>query len=516
MYAHNRIVLQLISLLKQYGIRRIVVSPGCRHMPLVNSLERDPYFIMYSVVDERSAGFFAIGLIQRTGEPVAVACTSGTACQNLGSSVAEAFYQKLPLLVLSGDRLPALLNQGEDLMYDQASSFCSITKYHTRLPYIQSDIDEWHCNRLINEGLIELTCHGKGPVHIDFPIVECFNVPYDVETLPVARKITWHSHSLPESDWESFSEKLRGKKVAIVWGQSVDANERMKRAVDTFCSVYDAVILTDIISNCHCKNAITNSFVLLSCMNWDDRSQLSPDIIISVGGTYFFINSMIQYAQEFQSEHWQVGNETKVCDPFHNLREVFEMDEVDFFERMSECSAFQNVGNYAESWKMMSLIPSNPLKPNSNEAYSIGRLLVNLPSCSSLQLANSMSIRFANFFPIDPSVIVNCNRGISGIDGSLSTMVGFSSGYDGGPSFYITGDLSFLYDMNALSIRHLRKGGLRILMINNCGGAVLWAKTESMVDGRFPINCAAGNNVNVQPWVESCGFQYLQAHPKKK
>lgn len=513
MYANNKMILQLISLLKQFGIRKVVVSPGCRHIPFVHSLEYDNDFELYTVVDERSAAFFALGLIQQSGEPVAVTCTSGTACQNYGSAVVEAYYQHLPLLVLSGDRLDALLNQNEDQMYDQVNSFRHCTKYQTKLPYIQSELDEWHCNRLINEALIELTALGRGPVHISFPIVDHFKVSYDAE-LPTARKIDWHAHELSDEAWTMIAERLKGKKVAIVWGQSVVQDDKLKLAVEDFCQTFDAIILTDKITNCHYRNTIQNTWVLLSYMNNEDKLQLAPDLIIKVGGTNFFNMDMKQFAMQIGCTHWQVGEFAHVCDEFHSLSDVFEMSEEQFFRRISECAEFENVGNYAESWMALSKMPQERIG-EYNEMCAIGTLLQRLPKDCDLQLANSLTIRFANFFDVDSSISVNCNRALSGIDGSMSTAIGYAAASNR-PMFYITGDLSFFYDMNSLSIKHLSKK-MRILLINNNGGGCLWHGDDSRTEGQLPIYCASqGHPVEAKRWVESVGFKYLSAHNQEE
>ena len=201
MYSSNKMVLQLLSLLKQNNIRRIVISPGSRHFAFVHSLEADNYFKLYSVVDERSAAFFALGLIQQTGEIVAVTCSSGTACMNYGSAVVEAFYQRLPLLVLSSDRVPYLLNQMEDQMYDQLDTFTHCTKYCGQLPEVRNEIDEWLCNRIINEGLIELTHHGNGPVHLNIPFAAHHTDTFSTQVLPIVRKISLHSLSTSQETW---------------------------------------------------------------------------------------------------------------------------------------------------------------------------------------------------------------------------------------------------------------------------------------------------------------------------
>lgn len=507
MYANNKMLLHLISLLKQFGIRKIVVSPGVRHIPLVHSLEQDYFFELFSVVDERSAAFFAIGLIQQSHEPVAVTCTSGTALQNCGSAVVEAYYQKLPLLILSGDRLDALINQNEDQSYEQVKSFAFCTKYCTKLPYIQSEIDEWHCNRLINEALNELTIHGVGPVHISFPIVDYVG-EYTVEDLPVARKITWHKFICSEEEWSAIADRLRGKKVAIVIGQSVCVDQRFIEAIDAFCANFNSVILTDKISNCHSQYAITNTWVLLNSMNAEDRKQFKPDVLIKIGGTNLF-NPAIKNWLIANTTHWQVGERGEICDEFRVLTDVFEMPEWFFFTQISDSANFENKGNYFQCWKQLSHIPIVPENQNLNAMHAIGKLLTQLPKNSILQLANSMSIRYAELFNVDPSIIVHCNRGTSGIDGSLSTAVGYASSCENSV-FYVTGDLSFFYDMNALSIKHL-SNKIRILLINNSGGAVLLQHGKVQVKEGLPINCAANHQVEAKRWVESCGFEYFSA-----
>ena len=514
MYANNKMLLHLISLLKQFNIRKIVVCPGSRHMLFVHSIEQDDYFELYSVVDERSAAFFAIGLIQQSHEPVAVTCTSGTACQNFGSAVVEAFYQKLPLLVLSGDRLDAYINQNEDQLYDQVKSFQHCTKYAAKLPYIQSEVDEWHCNRLINEALNELTIHGAGPVHISFPIVDHFNVQFNVKELPIVRKINWHAHYHSADQWTDIADHLRGKKVAIVWGQSVNMTESLMQSVDEFCQTFDAVILTDKISNCNSPYAIKKTWVALRYMNPDDKQQLLPDVVIKIGGTNFFNMELKTNLINHTVEHWQVGNASKVCDEFHCLTNLFEMDEAYFFQCVTDNANFETVGNYFESWKQILSQIDSPKLEQYNELYAIGKLLTQLPNNVSLQLANSMTIRFSEFFDVNTSISVNCNRATSGIDGNLSTAVGYASVEDK-PLFYITGELSFFYDMNALSIKHLSKK-MRIMLINNSGGSVLWHGKDSMCDDSYSICLAAGNQVEAKRWVESRGFKYLSAHNKEE
>ena len=513
MYSDNKTVIHLISLLKQSNIRRIVVSPGSRHFAFVHSLEADPYFKLYSVVDERSAAFFALGLIQQSGEIVAVTCSSGTACMNYGSAIVEAYYQRLPLLVLSSDRIPELLNQLEDQMYDQLDTFTKCTKYQGQLPVIKTDTDEWYCNRIINEALLELTHHGKGPVHLNIPFVAHNTDTFSNTILPKVRKINLNRFEMTNLEWERHCESLKGKKVMIAWGQSCPMTHELKESIDVFTANFDAIILTDKISNCNHRNAIKNTTTVLGIILPEEKVNLSPDIIITVGANYIFNNELKSFLINSKCEHWQVGLEDKVCDPFHKLTEIFEMEEHLFFKMITESADFSNEGTYADSWIELSNLPELPT-PEYNELYAIGTLLKKLPQNIDLQLSNSCTIRMAHFFPTRPDIRINCNRGVNGIDGSMSTAVGFAA-ENTRPTFYITGDLSFFYDMNALWIRHLSPM-MRIMLINNGGGAVMYAPLNDEMRKTLPAHIGAGHSTSAKGWVESIGFKYISAHNKEE
>lgn len=513
MYVNDKMVLQLVALLKKFGIKRIVVSPGSRHNKLINSLEADGSFKLYLVVDERSAAFFALGLIQESDEPVAVTCSSGTACMNYGSAIVEAFYQRLPLLVLSSDRVPELLNQCENQMYDQASTFIGCTKYHCELPVIDTPRDEWYCNRLINEALIELTHHGRGPVHINIPFAAHHGAAYNVETLPDARKITIHQLPFKESEWQMISSRLNNKKVMIIWGQAVSPLKEVETSENAFAEKYNVAVLTDKMSNCHAKNAIINTTITMSIMKDQQIPSLQPDIVISVGANYIFNNEIKAFLKKGKAEHWQVGLEDKVCDPFHTLTDIFEMPEAYFFNMLVDNCVSKSEGTYYTDWKTIADLPTVP-DMQYCELYAITKLMSQLPANCDLQLANSQTIRMAHYIPIKESIRVNCNRGVNGIDGSMSTAVGFGAD-SGKPLFYITGELSFFYDMNSLSIRHLSKK-TRILLINNQGGAVMYDKPRNTATNELPIYLAAGESKVAKGWVESLGFKYLTATNKKE
>lgn len=511
MYTNDLMVLQLVSLLKQFGIKRIVVSPGSRHNKLIRSLEFDNYFRLYIVVDERSAAFFALGLIQQFDEPVAITCSSGTACINYGSAVVEAFYQKLPLLVLSSDRIPELLNQNEDQMYAQASTFREFTKYSCQLPVIDKPIDEWFCNRLLNEALLELENHGRGPVHINIPFAAHHGANFDVKELPVARKINLNTLPFTKEKWDYFYNYIKNKKILLIWGQAVYPLQNVSMAEELFSEKYQSVVFTDKISNCHVPNSINNVSITLDILNRKQNIELQPDIVITIGGNYIFNGEIKAWLKKGNSEHWLVGREGKVCDPFQTLKQIFEMPEDYFFKCMAEAAMEKKSNKYAEEWIALSKVPKDVSQP-FNELYAISTLLKQMPANADLQLANSQTIRMAHLVPISNGIRVFCNRGVNGIDGSMSTAIGYGA-ESSKKVFYITGELSFFYDMNSLSIKHLSPK-MRILLINNEGGAVMYDQKRNTPTNELPIYLAAGRSLTAKGWAESLGIMYISATSK--
>lgn len=511
MYSNNKTILQLLSLLKAFNINKVVISSGTRHFPLIHSLESDNYFKLYSVVDERSAAFFALGLIQHHNEPVAICCTSGSAVLNYGSAVSESFYQHLPLLLITVDRFPELLGQKEDQMLRQDNPFHEFIKYHANLPDIKNNMDEWYVNRVINEALIELNHHGKGPVQINFPILEHNIDPYNIESLPKVRKVTLHTSDMDADEWLAHSRKLIDKKILIVWGQSVPFNNDLQDNLTNFCNTYNCVILTDKISNLHHPNAIENAFVLLRSMTLEEEKELFPDIVITVGANIVFNGEIKSYLKRNASEfeNWQVGPEKNICDPFHCLNEIFEMNESFFFEKISRTDIEKTDQNYYHRWQNIATLIEEP-DVEYSQLFAIGRLIKSIPPKSILHLANSNTIRMGHLFEIEKSIKCFCNRGVNGIDGCMSAAVGYASATDQ-LVFLIIGDLAFFYDMNSLWNKHLSKN-LRILLINNEGGAVIHMAFNQEMGKTLPPHASAGHKTSARGWVESLGITYYQAN----
>ena len=215
----------------QYGIRHVVLSPGSRNAPLIHTFTQHPGFTCYTVVDERSAAFFALGLSQKLHQPVATCCTSGTALLNYGPAIAEAFYQEIPLLVISADRPEAWIGQGDGQTIPQNGAFTAITKKSVQLPEPANDTDEWYCNRLVNEALIQLTANGNGPVHINVPLSEPL-YQFTTSTLPETRKITLHT-AKGEVETEPFQSVWNASSKRMVPLQVFNSLSNDKTALET-------------------------------------------------------------------------------------------------------------------------------------------------------------------------------------------------------------------------------------------------------------------------------------------
>ena len=517
MFSTKKNVLQLLSLLKAHSIKRFVVSPGSRHIPIVLSMESDPFFELYSVVDERSASFFALGLIQRFEEPVGVICTSGTASANYCSAISEAYYQELPLLVLTADRLPCLLDQHEDQMIHQSTMYVNVTKYVANLPVVNTLQDEWYNNRLINEALLELNHHGTGPVQINIPVADHMD-DFTVTELPRQRKINRYDLSVPEEFWKKIANRLSDKKIIIVCGERNPLKEMELKALDSFCQKFDCIILSDKISNCHHRYAVENAFPTLQAMSHGDVEETIPDVIISIRSNYSFnpeFKSFVKRCASTKIENWYVSASGKIIDPFQCLTDVFEMNEFIFFSKISQAKEDILINHqYAELWTIISSSIEEPIVPYGH-IYTIGKFLNNIPDDCILHLSNSNSVRIAQLYSISPSIEVHCNRGTDGIDGCMSTMVGYASGTDK-PVFLMIGDLTFFYDMNALWNRQLGKN-VRIILSNNDGGAIMhMPKRPELATSLLPNYISAQHHTSAKAWVEDRGFTYLSAHNEKE
>ncbi|MEA5128890.1 MAG: 2-succinyl-5-enolpyruvyl-6-hydroxy-3-cyclohexene-1-carboxylic-acid synthase [Proteiniphilum sp.] len=536
MYSEKRNVLQLVALLKAHGITHIVLSPGSRNSPIVHSVATDSDFTCYSVVDERSAGFFALGVIQATGKPAAVCCTSGTAALNLGPAVAEAFYQELPLLVITADRPAAWIGQMDGQTIPQTHMFREITRKSVQLPQIADDEEEWFCNRLINEAILSLDNGVKGPAHINIPLGEPlfgFNTP----TLPSVRVIRQSSPGYVIHREDGYGERFASySKRMIIVGQ-LPPNHGLNELLEKLHNKLGVVVLAEQLSNISMKET-SNFDTILYAVSDKEREELTPELVITMGG-HIVSKRLKQFIRRADiSELWRISPNGEVTDTFQRVTDIIRSDNKTFLHYLTEFSSGREnelienkktskpeefdgakyiketekpggAANFRERWIKACAAVSEPAGAFS-DLYAIGALMQTLPENASLQLGNSNSLRLTQLFDIPSSVKVFCNRGTNGIEGSLSTAVGYAAASDQ-LSFLLIGDLSFFYDMNGLW-NNYRSQNLRILLNNNGGGeifGILPGLNKSEVLHEY---IAATHTTEAKAWAEQQGFLYLSAH----
>ncbi|WP_405370301.1 2-succinyl-5-enolpyruvyl-6-hydroxy-3-cyclohexene-1-carboxylic-acid synthase [Phocaeicola sp.] len=507
MYTDKKSILQLAALLKAHGIRKIVLCPGSRNIPIVQTLANIPDFTCYPMTDERSAGFFALGLALHGGTPAAVCCTSGTALLNLHPAVAEAFYQQVPLVVISADRPAAWIGQMDGQTLPQPGVFGSLVKKSVDLPEVDSEESEWYCNRLINEALLELNHHGKGPVHINVPISEpFFKLP--VTELPEVRVITrYQGLSVYDKDYQPLIDRLNRyqRRMAVVGQMNL---------IYLFDKRYTKMLykhfawFTENISNQTVPGVpIRNIEPLLCSMNFETQQKMRPELLITYGG-HIISKRLKKFLRRHPPvEHWHIAPDGEVVDLYGSLTTVIEMDPFEFLEKIAPMME-NRTPEYPRQWEALSkAIPQAQF--DYSEMSAIGAVIKNLPAPCSLHLANSSVVRYAQLFDIPANVEILSNRGTNGIEGSLSTALGYATASDK-LNYLFIGDLSFFYDMNALWNSNYG-ANIRILLLNNEGGEIFHALPGLELHENARRFVTATHCTTAKAWAEDRGFEYLSA-----
>ena len=493
----------LTALLSRHGVRRVVVCPGSRNAPIVHNLNEMEGITCYPVTDERSAGFIALGMaLAQQGEypnPVAICVTSGSALVNLHPAVVEAYYQKAPLIIISADRPMAWIGQQDGQTFPQAHVFGNMVNYSVNLPEVvageKHDEQHWYCNRLINEAILHCTLVEKGPVHINIPISEPL-YEFTVPELPKERKIEYIGPRYLDAHFckSDLADLMEAKKPMIVAGQmKIESMLSDLKTLDAWAVVLceptalstPPEVPTD--ESFSKKSAKTNFDEVLQLVSDDESYQ--PDFILYIGGT-IISKRLKQFLRKCdKAKVWRVSKEGDCIDTFMNLDKVIQATPASLADTLRSVSSQypDEVNDYISRWQRALCKARRHAKiyepPYSSMAavkyfqqYFLSKSLASLRH-SVICYANSSAIRLGSIYARQ---YVYCNRGVNGIEGSLSTAAGISlvlssqepfAGEMQHRAFCIIGDLSFFYDQNALWNPNIN-GSLRILLLNNGGGAI--------------------------------------------
>lgn len=506
-YTNERNVQMLIYLLKAHNIRKIIASPGTTNLTFVGSVQNDPYFQVFSSVDERSAAYLACGMAEESGEPVVLSCTGATASRNYFPGLTEAYYNKIPVLAVTSTQHPGRIGHNMPQVIDRTNQPNDTVLMSKQVRAIATEEDAWDAVVSINEALLELRHRGGGPVHINLQTT--YSRDYSVQKLPAIRVINriCYKDSLPE---------LKVERVGIFVGEHIKWSEELTASVEEFCEKYNAVVFCDQTSNYKGRYAV---YPHLACSQDMYQAEVrNVDVLIHIGN----ISGASMHMRP--KEVWRVNPDGKVRDTFRKLKMVFEMEEVDFFKKYNEKESEKKETSFFSEWK-------NECDKFEQKSYELPfsnvwiakQTIEKLPNNASVYFAILNTLRSWDYFAAPQGVTGYSNTGGFGIDGGLSTIIGASLVNPEKLYFAIIGDLGFFYDMNVLGNRHVGKN-IRILLLNNARGTEFTnynhPGAEFGEDAKAYI-AAAGHFGNkseklVHHYAEDLGYTYICAHTKEE
>lgn len=507
-------LLNLARLMKSRGIKHLIISPGSRNAPVVTVFCSDPFFNCLVIVDERSAAFFALGMALSLQKPIAIVCTSGSAALNYAPAVAEAFYQKVPLLVLTADRPVEWIDQGDGQTIRQKDVFKNYVKASYELPErIHSRDELWHNDRLISEALNACILPQPGPVHLNLPFTEpLYGFPLDSTHQPKIINILQTNNILSSVQLADLEKIWRqsNRRMILVGQQHPDHNTKnwlVKLAQDP-----SVVILTETTSNLNHPSFIRTIDRSLAVIGKDTKNY-EPDLLISFGGHVVSkkIKAFLRSAEI--KNHWHIDPVDFQMDTFQHLSLGIPVKPTVFLEafvpRLQDGS-----GDFASQWQAVNACSKALHQEFLNSAPWSDMVVFNtifkeLPPHYTLHLANSTPVRYTQLFDFDSEIKCFSNRGTSGIDGCTSTAAGACFAKDD-PTLLITGDLAFFYDSNALWNKHLSPM-LRIIVINNQGGGIFRFIDGPEKTGLLENYFEARHQTSAKPLAEMNELDYLEA-----
>jgi len=461
----------IIEICLAKGITNIIISPGSRNAPLTIGFAQNSNFKSYSIADERCAAFFALGIAQQTKQPTAIVCTSGSALLNYYPAVAEAFYSQIPLIVISADRPQSKIDIGDGQTIRQENVFQNHSVFNANLTEEASVENDLKINKAIETAILQ-----KGPVHINAPFEEPL---YEtVSELSVEPKITHSEEILGTKIIENIDDVASvwntSKRKLILIGGINEANSVSKEILENFAKDPSIVVLTETTSNLHEPSFINSIDSLITPFDDFDFKELEPEVLITFGG--MIVSKRIKaFLRKYKpAHHWHIDT-LRAYDTFNALSKHFVMEPDDFFKELLPKTAFVSSKYFSKIDKIYDLRKIRKQEYLRKITFSdfkvFEKVIESLPKNSQLQISNSSAIRYAQLIEIDPSIEVYCNRGTSGIDGSTSTAIGAAVGRNDIQTVFITGDIGFLYDSNALWNSYIPKN-FKIILINNGGGGI--------------------------------------------
>lgn len=501
----------LAKVLKAHGCKHLVVSPGSRNAPLIYACTAEQ-FETYSVPDERSAAFTAMGMALEKGEPAAVICTSGSAAANFLPAVTEAYFQKVPLIVITADRPKEWQNQGAGQTIIQEGIYGKhILGEANLIREPQDELSKAYNLRICQEALLHIN---KGPVHINVPFDEPLYDKYQgpEESFRIIKRPST-KRFLAEEDFNQLKDIFHNaQRPAILVGQ-MPPRPRLHSALKKLMEKSPFLLLSETLSNLADLPGIHSIDRFLNTLNKEEKAQFKPDLLISLGGEVVSKMIKVHFQQSEPFPQWHFTEDEAFKDTFHKLSLNLDCDATWFFEKLAE-----EAEGETNSWvdECMSL-EIHKRKAHSQYIAEVpysdfkifGRILEHLPDHSIFHCANSASIRYAQLFDHKEGILHYANRGTSGIDGSTSTAIGHALTTNK-PVTLVSGDIAFMYD-NAAFWNDRLPENLKVIVINNSGGNIFRIiKGPDQIEG-FERFQETTHNLKLQALAELYGIQYFNA-----
>ena len=519
-FSKNILAQSIIDLCFKKNIKNIVISPGSRNAPLVLGFNNNSFFKTYSVVDERVAAFFALGIAQQINEPVVLVCTSGSALLNYYPAISEAYFSNIPLVVLSADRPKEFLNIGDGQTINQKNVFQQNIEYSVDLDQKNKSFFSLLGLKTDNQtkinNALNISITKQMPVHINVPFSEPLYELTDtmsVSTINIIPKL----NKSRVNRINSFTKKWQNsiKKIILIGVSSPGLLN--KKSIDLLANDSSVLVLTENTSNVYHPLFCNKIDQLIAPLTDSDLKDFRPEILITMGGMIISKKIKVIFRNNQPKEHWHIGNH-KANDTFFCLTKHFKSKPDDIIDRLYE-NHIDNSSNFYTIWA--SVISKRKLKHIdyfSSLDYCdfkvFDTVLKSIPQKSMLQISNSSAIRYSQLFDIDKSINVYCNRGTSGIDGSTSTAIGASINYKHNTVF-ITGDLSFFYDSNALWNDFIPLN-FRIILINNRGGGIFKILTKDNSSELFKKFFETKHHLSAKELCKMYGFDFYESDDESK
>jgi 2-succinyl-5-enolpyruvyl-6-hydroxy-3-cyclohexene-1-carboxylate synthase len=469
----------LAAVLSAKGVKQVVTSPGSRNAPAIVVLNRFPGTQLHSIADERSAGFYALGIAQQLQEPVAVLCTSGSAALNYAPAIAEAYYQKIPLIVITADRPEMWIDQGDGQTIRQRNVFAGYIRKSYHLPAEINHADQKrYFARLVAEAADRAIFPAKGPVHINLPLAEPL---YDIEwteeeALPVPPRVLPSTSSLGKSALEELAELWNQSTGKIIIAGQMTPDTEVVHLMSRFADDPSVVILSETTSNLPGIDSIACIDRTIEGIKEEEFDILRPQILLSVGGAVVSKKIKALLRNIRPANHWHVSDDPEEfhMDTYGALTLTIPVETKTFLRQLLDVRVFKESG-FRELWSAKSknrqLLHEKYLaEAPYSDLLVFKQIFEVLPADFQLHLGNSTPVRYAQLFEEASKFTTWSNRGTSGIDGSVSTAAGAAAASNV-PVVLITGDIGFFYDSNALWNSGLSYN-LRIILINNGGGNI--------------------------------------------